>query len=232
MNPLLQLSPLYGDANLEATAERELRQPKQSASVADYAAKFEQHRQHLDYNDSAFRDLFYHGLKDGIKDELARNPRPATLRELKEAAIRLDARFHERYLERRLQATTRFSTPALMRPGHVPQTGPMPATARSSPVPAHQPGVVQPKPSASTSSFPAFSPDGTVPMEIGTHGKWQLTAAEKLRRKQLKLCSYCASAGHDVSQCPSRPRPHFERQALQAVELEEGWKEAKDDTQE
>ena len=37
------LTALYGDADLEATAERKLQQLRQSTSVADYAAKFEQH---------------------------------------------------------------------------------------------------------------------------------------------------------------------------------------------
>ena len=58
------LTALYGDADLETTAERELCQLRQTSSVADYAAKFEQHRQYLGYNDLAFQHLFYHGLKE------------------------------------------------------------------------------------------------------------------------------------------------------------------------
>src|SRR5579859_634637 len=47
---------VYGDPNLEATAEQELHCLKQTTSVADYAARFESHKQYLSWNDVAFRD--------------------------------------------------------------------------------------------------------------------------------------------------------------------------------
>src|SRR6202165_3843093 len=95
------LRSLYGDPNLAASAEREICRLRQTSAVANYAAKFEEHRQYLEWNDAALRDQFYRGLKDEIKDELAPLGRPATLAKLKELATRLDSRLQERALERR-----------------------------------------------------------------------------------------------------------------------------------
>jgi hypothetical protein len=63
-------------------------------------------------------------------------------------------------------------------------------------------------------------------MEIGTNGVWQVTAAEKQRRRLLKLCDYCASNQHAVDNCPIRPprrypqRSRFNHQAVMAFELQ------------
>jgi len=186
--------------------------------------KLEQHRQYLGYNDLAFQHLFYHGFKEEVKDELAHSPRPATLRELKEAAIYLDVRLYKWLLEKRASAShpaqARMSTSNRNTTPIPTATLPIPQTVPAGPMPV------------CTASFPAYSPDGTVPMEIGSHGKWQLTRAEKARRKQLNLCDYCASPSQDVMNCPTKPKSRFDRQAVMAVELEECWEEAKDDTQE
>src|ERR1700694_4140477 len=96
-----ELTSLYGDPNLAASAEREICRLRQTSAVANYAAKFEEHRQYLEWNDAALRDQFYRGLKDEIKDELAPLGRPATLAKLKELATLLDSRLQERALERR-----------------------------------------------------------------------------------------------------------------------------------
>src|SRR5436190_22886770 len=63
-----------------------------------------------------------------------------------------------------------------------------------------------PSPSA-TLTTPAFTSDGTIPMELDTYGRWRLTMDEKLRRKQLGLCDYCGSATHNVFKCPEKPAP-------------------------
>jgi len=85
------LTQIYGDLNLEATSERELRRLRQTGSVSDYAAKFESLKQYLSWNDAALRDQFYLNLRDDVKDELAPLDRPQTLTALKELATRLDS---------------------------------------------------------------------------------------------------------------------------------------------
>ena len=67
--------------------------------MAEYAAKFESKKQYLIWNDSAFCDQFYLNLDKDIKNGMAAFGKPATLKGLKELAIRLDIRFEERRLE-------------------------------------------------------------------------------------------------------------------------------------
>src|SRR5271155_4701898 len=94
------LTVIYGDPNLEATAVREIRRLHQTGSAAEYAARFESKKQYLKWNDEAFRDQFYLNLKDDVKDEIAPVGKPKTYLDLKNLAIRLDARLYERRLER------------------------------------------------------------------------------------------------------------------------------------
>ena len=74
--------------------------------------------------------------------------------------------------------------------------------------------------------------DGTVPMELGANRPWQLTQAERDRRRQLGLCGYCGAKGHSPTTCPvappggpkyprgNRPMPQFNWQIIN-VELTE-----------
>ena len=216
------LTTLYGDPNLAATADREIRRLRQLTSVADYSARFEQHKQYLGWNDIAFRDQFYTGLKDEIKDEIARSPRPETLDELKKLATRLDSRLQERYLEKRPYTYSQTATIGRVGPPMAGKTSgttsvltPRPNSSTFIPKPT------PPLPGPSTAlKTPASTADGTVPMEIGANGAWQLTAAEKQRRKQLRLCDYCADPKHSVLNCHLVPKnrtffpPRFNRQAI------------------
>jgi hypothetical protein len=219
------LTTLYGDPNLAATADREIRRLRQLTSVADYSAKFEQHKQYLGWNDIALRDQYYTGLKDEIKDEIVRSPRPETLDELKKLATRLDSRFQERYLEKRQPLNAHSQPSANNRPPPSfakPATTSTAASSRSTSF-ASKPAIQSPPASqAPTTALktPAATADGTVPMEIGANGAWQLTFAEKQRRKRYNLCDYCADSKHDVLNCPLRPaRPRFNRQAVMTYEL-------------
>jgi hypothetical protein len=222
------ITEVFGDPNLAATAEREIVALRQLSSVADYAAKFESKRQYLGWNDPALRDQFYRGLKEEIKDQIAPVGKPATLALLKELAVRLDARLFERKLETKppknetSKPTPRPQNQSFLAPppwgAQAPQARP---PAPSAPTPAHSAAAPP-----TTPNFPAFTADGTVPMEIGTNGVWQVTAAEKQRRRLLKLCDYCASNQHAVDNCPIRPprrypqRSRFNHQAVMAFELQ------------
>ena len=230
------LTVIYGDPNLEATAEREIRRLHQTGFAAEYAAKFESKKQYLKWNDEAFRDQFYLNLKEEIKDEIAPVGKPKTYLEMKTLAIRLDTRLFERRLER----PTR-TPPA--RPATRPFAWSTPS-ASSTPAPAPVPSPAPaPKLSASPSGglrVPAQTADGTVPMELDSSGMWHLTENEKARRRALGLCPYCGERGHSLSNCPvappggppSRrrpPPPNFNRQAVMTFEVSQP---EKDDTQE
>ena len=187
----------YGDPNLEATAEREIRRLHQTGSAADYAAKFESKKQYLKWNDEAFRDQFYLNLKDDIKDEIAPVGKPQKYLEMKTLAIRLDARLYERRLERPTK-------PPPARPTTRPFTWSIPSTNPAPiPSPASAPKITAP-PSGGL-RIPSQTADGTVPMELDASGVWHLTEMEKSRRRALGLCGYCGEKGHGIHSCPVAP---------------------------
>jgi len=205
------LTQIYGDPNLEATSERELRRLRQTGSVSDYAAKFESLKQYLSWNDAALRDQFYLNLRDDVKDELAPLDRPQTLTALKELATRLDSRLEERRREHR-HPTHPPSNPRAPNRPHLPPPAP---PASSTPLPALR--------------TPSHTTDGTVPMELDATGAWRLTAREKERRRKLGLCDYCGEKGHSVARCPVCPPPTRRfpaRKPLLSFELEMTEKES------
>ena len=236
------LTVVYGDPNLEATAVREIRRLHQTGSAAEYAAKFESKKQYIPWNDEAFRDQFYLNLREDLKDEIAPVGKPKTYLELKTLAIRLDARLFERKLERTGGTGTSSSKPPPTRPGPTrPFTWPTP--------PTNPPPMPPPKTTTTPTSptgglrVPSHTADGTVPMELSASGFWQLTQAEKDRRKSLGLCGYCGEKGHPTDSCPvappggprwlrqNRPPPRFNRQAVMTFEVSPPETE-KDNTQE
>jgi hypothetical protein len=237
------LTTIYGDPNLEATAVREIRRLHQTGSAAEYAAKFESKKQYMHWNDEALRDQFYLNLKEELKDEIAPVGKPQTYLELKNLAIRLDARLFERRLERGPSASTTRPPPA--KPTARPFTWSAPsAHPAPTPPPTTTPRMLVP-PSSSLKA-PSQSADGTTPMELDAGGFWHLTEAERSRRRTLGLCGYCGERGHPTSTCPvappfreSRPSrqnrsvPHSNRQAAMTFELSHPDMESeKDNTQE
>ena len=218
------LTSIYGDPNLAATADREIRALKQTGSVAEYAANFESKKQYLTWNDSAFRDQFYINLDKEIKNNMAAFGKPATLKGLKELAICLDTRLEERRLELR-QEQGRAGYPST-RHGGTYRTNAPPNHAKTTPGPAPP---AQPAPSTAPTTpqtglrVPSHTTDGTVPMELDSNGVWRLAQSEKDRRKRLGLCDYCAAPDHAVASCPVCPppsrRPRLERRAFLSVEV-------------
>ena len=58
-----------------------------------YAAKFELHKQYLEWNDSAFRDVFYCNLNKDIKNIMAAFGKSVIYKLLKKLSVHLDSRF-------------------------------------------------------------------------------------------------------------------------------------------
>lgn len=91
---------VFGDIDEERTSERSLQNLRQRNSAANYTAEFQQHAVRTDWNDEALRAQYYIGLKDQVKDEIARSDRPGNLPDLIEMAVKIDNRIYERKLER------------------------------------------------------------------------------------------------------------------------------------
>jgi len=178
----------------------------QTGSVAEYAARFKSKKQYMHWNDEALRDQFYLNLKEELKEEITPIGWPKTYAELKTLAIRLDARLFERRLEcsganvHHNKATARplVHFPTGTAPATISVTPPHPTTTTTTQTPM----VTQPGPGL---RVPSHTTDGTVPMELGANGLWQLMQAERDHRRQLGLCGYCGAKGHSPTTCPVAP---------------------------
>jgi Ty3 transposon capsid-like protein len=179
------LQTTFGDPDQTGSAERELFSLRQIASVAAYSADFRRISTNTSWNDAALNAQFYRGLKDPVKDELAKIEKPETLDSLIEIAVRLDNRLHERRMERDNLAPSRSSKPNFQRSST--------ATHNSSFLPT--PPI----------SYPSTY-TGVRPMEIdGNRPRFKtLTFEEKERRRKNNLCLYCGKPGHIANICPVR----------------------------
>jgi hypothetical protein len=96
-----RLERTFGDLDKTRTATRKLLGTRQETSVGDYTAKFQKYAHQTEWDDNALRDRFYEGLKERVKDDIARAERPETLQEMIELATKIDNRQYERQLERK-----------------------------------------------------------------------------------------------------------------------------------
>src|SRR5258708_268553 len=91
-----ELQMAFGDPDRVNTAVRQMRETRQKTSASSYAASFKRYALLTGWDDKSMRDQFYLGLKEEIKDEMARIGKPAKLDDLIQAAIRIDGRLYER----------------------------------------------------------------------------------------------------------------------------------------
>src|SRR5271168_2223377 len=96
-----QIRKIFGEIDPVRKAERELRGLRQSGSAAKYAAPFRMHLMQTGWDEATLTTLFYFGLMDEIKDEIARSVRPTTMEGMIDMAILIDQRMQERREERR-----------------------------------------------------------------------------------------------------------------------------------
>ncbi|KAK6218056.1 reverse transcriptase domain protein [Colletotrichum tabaci] len=104
------LKSLFQDPDEKRQAERDLSNLRQTKSATHYAAEFRRICARLDYTDDTRIFMFYQGLKEEVKDELAKIDRPDDFLQYVEKAIQIDTRLYERRREkgenRRPQANT------------------------------------------------------------------------------------------------------------------------------
>ena len=96
-----KISRVFGDVDEERSAERRLQGLRQRGAASAYAAEFQQYAGRMGWNDDALMAQFYKGLKDSVKDEMARRDKPASLQRMMDGAIKVDNRLYERSLERK-----------------------------------------------------------------------------------------------------------------------------------
>lgn len=95
-----ELTKVFGDPDEKGTATRQLFALRQRGSASSYLTDFRRLTAVLDWDNDALAAQFYRGLKDPIKDELARTGRPENLEDLINTVIRIDTRLFERSMEK------------------------------------------------------------------------------------------------------------------------------------
>lgn len=181
----IELRNTFGDPDEVATAERQLYALHQRGSTSSYLAEFMRHAVLVKWNDEAKAAQFYRGLKDAIKDELARTGKPDSFKELQQAAIRIDSRLFERQVEK---GERPFTT----------NTSQVRFTPRSS-------TTFTRTQTQSTYSKPAETLRATELHAEQLTRRGRLTPMEYQRRRENNLCLYCGDKGHQVLKCPVAP---------------------------
>ena len=200
---LVSLESTFGDIDAKATAERQLRSLRQSTSASSYSTSFQQIVSFLEWDDAALGYAFYNGLKDSVKDELAKDDRPASLSALMEKAIKIDNRQFERSREKQasLASLARSNPPTTtsnqrFNPTQLVQRSlhsvPTPFASQLRSVPVQNTPLVK-------QETPTSQPIPNTSRLLRSSGK--LPDTERAFRLQNNLCLYCGQSGHSVKNC-------------------------------
>ena len=104
-----EIRQIFGVNNEEAIAERAVQGLVQKTSASDYAAKFQEYSNRLEWGDDALMAMFRRGLKETVKDELMRyQQQPETLSELIKESIEIDDKLYNRAMEKKYHGQTPF----------------------------------------------------------------------------------------------------------------------------
>jgi hypothetical protein len=97
-----ELQIAFGYESEKMEAERALQSIQQRGPVSKYKAEFQTLVVKTSWDDQAITSHFYRGLKNVIKDEIARrDSRPTTFQEMYEVALKIDERIYERQMEKK-----------------------------------------------------------------------------------------------------------------------------------
>jgi hypothetical protein len=170
----------FGESNLVQNAEISIRNLRQTGSASSYNSLFTELSNRINWNDSALKSQFYHGLKKEIKDELAKMlDIPESLERFKSLVISLDNRMFSRRKEAQWESnrSSTFKTNSNQSSSSAPSKVPLNST-HSNPV-AMEVDATQKK----------FLP---------------LTPEQKAERIKNGQCLYCGTKGHRFFECPKR----------------------------
>ena len=96
-----KLEQIFGDIDIQYTAEKYLEQIRQTSSASIYTTEFQQIISYLDYNNNIYIWLFEQRFKKDVKNELIQIDRSTELAKIIEIAVKFDNRFYKRKFQRR-----------------------------------------------------------------------------------------------------------------------------------
>jgi len=191
---MLELQTNFGPHDPSGDAEMQLEQLNmhKGQRINKYVVEFQRLALHIrGWSDGALHCQFYNGLPAHIKDTISCMGKPATLSEFKTLAQTIDAHYWERKGE--ISRETKSSSSNPLKPSTSDHASSHPSRSGN-----HRSGQNKStKPaSASTSSAPK-APD--LNTKLGKDGK--LTAEERQKHLDKKLCLFCGGPGHSAWDC-------------------------------
>ncbi len=113
-----RLRRVFEDIDKERTAERQLYNLRQKASAAAYSASFQHIAANTEWDDAVLTSQFYQGLREEVKDEIARTDRLVDLQKMITRAVIIDNRQYERRLEKGKEFATSVVLRRKFKKGH------------------------------------------------------------------------------------------------------------------
>jgi len=212
-----ELQSTFGPHNPIADAEHQLEhlRMKDAHRVTRYIVDFNRLASQVqDYRDGALRRLFYSGLPDRLKDEIARVGKPLTLHGLRALCQEIDARYWERKDKiSRMMKTQPTSSPTKSSNsgGNSSNSGQEKSKTRNPSSFANSSGS-----SKATSNQSSSGSRLDLTNKLGKDRK--LTADERKRRLDNNLCMFCGGTSHFADNCPKKTKKAKARAAAIAAE--------------
>jgi len=214
---IAELQSIFGPHDPIADAEHQLEHlwMKDAHRVTQYIVDFNRLTSQVqDYGDGALRRLFYSGLPDRLKDEIARVGKPLTLHGLRALCQEINTRYWERKDE--ISRTTK--TQSTLSPtkssnsrGNSSNTGQEKSKTGNPSSSANSSGL-----SKATSNQSSSGSRLDLTNKLGKDGK--LTADECKRCLENNLCMFCGGTGHFVDNSPKKTNKAKARAAAIAAE--------------
>jgi hypothetical protein len=216
-----KLKQAFSPIKASVIAEKKIQTLKQTHSVADYTALFQQYQAQIEWDDAALIRMYKQGLKGQVREELMRtNARTDSLDELINEAIRLDNDLYELQIEARAY-----------RPEYVPKKGKQPHYGRS----RHGQGTYRPQSHGKARMPGVYGLGRYENMDVDNveRGKPRNSSAAKYHGKgkpdngkETRTCYNCNKPGHLSAAC-RQPRKNTVTRHVNMIEPE-GLDEAED----
>lgn len=192
---LRELSENFGPRNYNSSLEAQLENlsMRENQPIAHYMVEFNSLATQIEWGNNALRHQFYTGLPNRIQDRISEVGKPAGLREMKELAQTIDARYWERQEEKSRKAPRHFTNSDSRNSS---------ASKESSSSAPQRASNIKPNAGKMNSSGRTSGPSGGKPdLSDKLTKDGRLTPEERQRRRDHNLCMFCGLGGHIAADC-------------------------------